>query len=228
MKLDANFSTTTEYTRFLEPNSKNDVNVNQFNFNFGDTSRLNNLMGNNQPTLNTSGCNQNNQPQNSAAMDFFKTMFTGFAKMLGLDPQKLMQAFGMNQPQQPTNTQNFSTGAGAINKVGGKSADKQNDPLIKQAMEQMQAEQAASPGKAVKRTIKGSDGKKYKLSLDENGQMNIKKKGGGFLGGLLKGIGNVFKTGLSLVSQFGSFIPGWGTLASMGSSLLLNVMNKKQ
>ena len=42
-----------------------------------------------------------------------------------------MQFLGLDQQQQqPNNTQNYKTGAGAINNVGGKSADKASDPLI--------------------------------------------------------------------------------------------------
>jgi hypothetical protein len=231
MKLDGNFSITTmmaEFSSNSQTNSENNLSVNTTsNLDFGNTDRLSNLFSNSQ-TNNTesNSLTTGNQTQNSPMMDLFKSMVGSFAKMLGIDPQKMMQFLGLDN-QQPTNTQNYKTGAGAINNVGGKAADKANDPLIKEAMDKMQAEQAANPGKPVKMTVKGSDGKKYKLSLDENGQMNIKKKGGGFLGGLLKGLGGLVKTGLGLVSQFGSFIPGWGTVASIGSSMLLSVMNKK-
>ena len=229
------FSTTTTTTTVnFSDNADTNVGGNLLNgtngnLNFGDTSRLNNLFSsNNETPANTNNFCADNQTQKSSVMDMFKTMIGSFAKMLGIDPQKMMQFLGLDQQQQqPNNTQNYKTGAGAINNVGGKAADKASDPMIKQAMDQMQAQQAANPGKAVKMTVKGSDGKKYKLSLDENGQMNIKKKGGGFLGGLFKGLGGLFKTGLSLMSKFGGFIPGWGTIASMGSSMLLGVMNKK-
>ncbi len=222
-------STTVNFSNNSETNSNNSLSTNtNSNLDFGDTSRLNNLFNSNSETpANTNSFCADNQTQKSPMMDLFKSMIGSFAKMLGIDPQKLMQSLGFDQQQQPNNTQNYKTGAGAINNVGGKAADKASDPMIKEAMDQMQAEQAANPGKAVKKTVKGSDGKKYKLSLDENGQMNIKKKGGGFLGGLFKGLGNLFKTGLSLVSKFGGFIPGWGTLASAGSSMLLGLMNKK-
>ena len=233
MGVDISSTTTTRTTVNFSNNADTNVGSSLLNgasgdLNFGDTSRLSNLFSSNRETpANTNNFSADNQTQKSPMMDLFKSMIGSFAKMLGIDPQKLMQSLGLDQQQQPNNTQNYKTGAGAINNVGGKSADKANDPLIKEAMDKMQAEQAASPGKPVKMTVKGSDGKKYKLSLDENGQMDIKKKGGGFLGGLLKGLGGLFKTGLELVSKFGSFIPGWGTIASMGSSMLLGVMNKK-
>jgi hypothetical protein len=223
-------STTVNFSNNSETNSNNSLSTNtNSNLNFGDTSRLNNLFNSNSETpANTNNFCADNQTQNSKVMDFFKSMIGSFAKMLGIDPQKLMQSLGLDQQQQqPNNAQNYKTGAGAINNVGGKAADKASDPMIKEAMDQMQAEQAANPGKAVKKTVKGSDGKKYKLSLDENGQMNIKKKGGGLFGKLFKGLGGLVKTGLGLMSKFGGFIPGWGTLASAGSSMLLNFMGKK-
>lgn len=228
MKIESGFSATTQYS----DGTNLGYSITQTtNLQFGDTNRLNNLFSGNtteQPSCTTGGCTNPNQQVQSAAMKMVESLVGMFAKMFGMDAQKLMQSLGFNpQQQQQPNAPQFKTGAGAINNIGGKSANKANDPKLQEAISQMQAEQAANPGKTIKKTIKGSDGKKYKVSLDENGQLDIKKKSGGFFSKLGKALGGIVKTGLSLMSQFGSFIPGWGTLASMGSSLLLNVMNKK-
>lgn len=87
---------------------------------------------------------------------------------------------------------------------------------VDQAMAALRAEQAANPGKAVSKKFK--IGKyKYQVSLDENGQVNIKKKKKkrGFfskLGGAFKSIGkgimNFAKKALPIVSTLAMFVPG--------------------
>lgn len=226
MKIDANF-TANQAAGFLGANSGTSVSVSQtINFDFGDTNRLNNLtFGNTEQAPSSLFQAPENQTQNSAAMDFFKSALTMFAKMLGLDPQKLLQMFNGTQPTSPTN--NYTTGAGAINNIKGKAADKASDPKIREAMEQMQAQQAANPGKPVKMKVKGSDGKKYNLTLDENGNMEIKKKKSGFLSGLFKGIGKIFQAVLPIAKMVLPFIPGWGQIASIGLGVAEKMFAKK-
>lgn len=91
---------------------------------------------------------------------------------------------------------------------------------IDQALQELRAEQAANPGKAVSKKFK--IGKhKYKVSLDENGQLNIerKKKKKGFfskIGGMFKKVGGFLKKALPIISTVAMFIPGLQPLALAG------------
>lgn len=94
---------------------------------------------------------------------------------------------------------------------------------VDQALQELRAQQAANPGKKVSKKIKVG---KYKLTINLNadGSVNIKrKKKGGFfskigkaIGGALKGIGNVLKKALPIISTVAMFIPGLQPLALAG------------
>ncbi len=88
---------------------------------------------------------------------------------------------------------------------------------VDQALTELRAQQAANPGKAVSKTVKVG---KYKLTINlkEDGTVSVsrkKKKRGlfGGLGGLFKGIGNILKKALPIVSMVAMFIPGLQPLA---------------
>lgn len=90
---------------------------------------------------------------------------------------------------------------------------------VDQALQELRAQQAANPGQKVSKKIKVG---KYKLTinLNEDGSVNIKrKKKGGFfskIGDALKGIGNVLKKALPIISTVAMFIPGLQPLALAG------------
>jgi len=94
---------------------------------------------------------------------------------------------------------------------------------VDQALTELRAQQAANPGQKVSKKIKVG---KYKLTINLNadGSVNIKrKKKGGFfskigkaIGGALKGIGNVLKKALPIISTVAMFIPGLQPLALAG------------
>ena len=88
---------------------------------------------------------------------------------------------------------------------------------VDQALAELRQQQAANPGKAVSKTIKVG---KYKLTINlkEDGTVSIKrkKKHRGLFGGLgkiFKGIGNILKKALPIVSMVAMFIPGLQPLA---------------
>lgn len=94
---------------------------------------------------------------------------------------------------------------------------------VDQALQELRAQQAANPGQKVSKKVKVG---KYKLTINLNadGSVNIKrKKKGGFfskigkaIGGALKGIGNVLKKALPIISTVAMFIPGLQPLALAG------------
>ncbi len=90
---------------------------------------------------------------------------------------------------------------------------------VDDALRQIRAEQAANPGRAISKKFKLGK-HKYKVSIDENGQVHIKKKkkGGIFskIGGALKGIGKAFKKMIPILSTIAMFIPGLQPLALAG------------
>ena len=106
----------------------------------------------------------------------------------------------------------------AVENYGGfqfKNANEQSS--VDQALAELRQQQAANPGKAASKTIKVG---KYKLTINlkEDGTVSIsrkKKKRGlfGGLGGLFKGIGNILKKALPIVSMVAMFIPGLQPLA---------------
>lgn len=87
---------------------------------------------------------------------------------------------------------------------------------VDNVLQQLRAEQAANPGKAVSKKFK--IGKyKFKVSIDENGQVHIKKKKkSGLFGGFFKKVGGFLKKALPIISTIAMFIPGLQPLALVG------------
>lgn len=162
---------------------------------------------NQQPTnLNTT-----QQPSNDFLTSFFDFLSKAFPTSGSSNTNStdmLNQLFqGLEQPK--------------VEDYGGfKFKNEGEKARIDQALQELRAEQAANPGKPVSKKFK--IGKyKYQVSLDENGQTNIKrkkKKKGlfGKIGSAFKKIGGFIKKALPIVSTVAMFIPGLQPLALAG------------
>lgn len=155
-----------------------------------------------------------NNPQISN--DFFASLFALLSKVFASASNPAINH--LNQLFQSLNPQP------RVEDYGGfkfKNADEK--ARVDQALQELRAEQAANPGKKVSKKFK--IGKyKFRVTLDENGDVNIKKKKkkkglfgkiGGFFKKVGKGIGNAFKKvgsfvkkALPIVSTVAMFIPG--------------------
>ncbi len=171
------------------------------NNNYSRFYESNNCRFHNQPNPN-----QNNvRISNDFLSQFFDFLSKAFASNNNPSADFVRQLFqGMNQP--PV-TEDYG---------GFKFRNEAEKSKIDQAIEELRAEQAANPGKAVSKKFK--IGKyKYKVTLDENGQLDIKrkKKKKGLFGKIGdafkkigKGIGGFLKKALPIVSTVAMFIPG--------------------
>ncbi len=151
---------------------------------------------NHQPT------NQNNtQPSTDFLASFFDFLSKAFASNnnLSTDYNPLFQG---TEPQPK------------VEDYGGfKFKNDEEKSRVDQALQELRAEQAANPGKAVSKKFK--IGKhKFTVSLDENGNTNIKKKKK--KGGFFSKIGGFLKKALPIISTVAMFIPGLQPLALAG------------
>lgn len=125
----------------------------------------------------------------------------------------------------PSQAQLFQQQQPPVENYGGfKFKNQKEQAAVDQALQELRAQQAANPGKAVSKKIKVG---KYKLTINLNAdgsvqQIKRKKKGGFFskigdaIGGALKGIGKVLKKALPIISTVAMFIPGLQPLALAG------------
>ena len=180
----------------------------------------------------THNCNLHNQPtetNNSNNVqanqnEFLASLFSQLSKMFasaGNPYDALMnQLFAGSNQNQP------------VEDYGGfKFKNNEEKAKVDQALQELRAEQAANPGKAVSKKFK--IGKyKFQVSLDENGQVKIKKKkkkkglfgkiGSAFksigkgIGKAFKKVGGFLKKALPIISTVAMFIPGLQPLAIAG------------
>ncbi|NNE66189.1 MAG: hypothetical protein HKN33_06450 [Pyrinomonadaceae bacterium] len=157
-------------------------------------------------------CVQNQQANNSQINN--RTLANLFASL-----SKLFGAAAGGNPYDAVMRQLLggSTGQPRVEDYGGFKFKSQGEKArIDQAIAELRAEQAANPGKKVSKKFK--IGKyKYRVTLDENGQLHLKrkKKKKGFfskIGSAFKkigkGIGKLAKKALPILSTVGMFIPG--------------------
>lgn len=228
MRIDGN---SNPFFEAMLPGRRANINVNISVSSFrggsltqGAVAHLQGLCGNCRPQ----------PPINDPHLNFIQKALGMIANFLG---SLRLPGFGNGQRQ--ALPPQYKAGAGAINKVSGKAAGMATDPKIRGAMEFMQTQQAKSPGQTIKQTVKGSDGKKYNLRLDPNGNFDIKPKSsffgsiGKFFGGIAKGAlkfaGGLAKGALNFAS--GGLLGGIGGFANkllggIGGKLFGGVANK--
>ncbi len=165
--------------------------------------------------------NQYQQPFNSTNTTNLPNSNDLLAKIFS-DLAKIFSATAGSHPLDALTKKLFSGSQQRVEDYGGfKFKNEAEKAKIDQAIAELRAEQAANPGKKVSKKFK--IGKyKYRVTLDENGQLHLKrkKKKRGFfskIGSAFKkigkGIGKVLKKALPIVSTIGMFIPGLQPLA---------------
>lgn len=143
----------------------------------------------------------------------------------------LSKAFASNGSSNNTATDNFLNnlfqGTNQQPKVedygGFQFKSEAEKAKVDQALQELRAQQAANPGQPVSKKFK--IGKyKYNVSLDANGNVEIKKKKkkgffsklGSAIGGAFKKVGGFLKKALPIISTVAMFIPGLQPLALAG------------
>ncbi len=162
----------------------------------------------------TQNCNFHNQTSTTPQTVSNQSMASLFSQISNLlrspgtnSYDDILRQLFQGTTTQPTKTEDYG---------GFRFKNEAEKGQVDKALQELRAEQAANPGKAVNKTFK--IGKyKYRVSLDESGQVNIKrkKKKRGFfskIGSAFKSIGkgimNFAKKALPIVSTLAMFVPG--------------------
>ena len=173
----------------------------------------------NQPQTNSNGLQQ---PANQFLSTFFDFLSKAFSSNASSATPRMSFSNDLFTGLQPQKVEDYG---------GFKFKNADEKAKVDQALQELRAEQTANPGKKTSKKFK--IGKyKFRVTLDENGDVNIKKKKKkrglfGKIGSAFKKIGKkvggFLKKALPIVSTLAMFVPGlqpFALAARIGTSVM--------